>query len=110
MTILPEGYHDLPIFAALKLYFGSIQPQVGRANLKFNMYKELYSELYAQMVTDQSNLTDNVVIDREVQKQKQILIYIFRSNGCYHQSKSTLFSAARLRLNILASLTRITLR
>lgn len=46
MTVLPDGYHQLPVYKALAQHFSSSKnPQTARAQLFMGMYNELYKLL-----------------------------------------------------------------
>lgn len=58
LSLIPEPHEQLPIFEALNLYFTSTDPDVGKAQL----YGEKFKEGYMQMFTDYGSKT-NVVLD-----------------------------------------------
>lgn len=60
MSLLPEGYHELPVYEAVRVYYASIQPDVN----KFKIYDGLYKEMMLQLINDFSNKSDNPVINR----------------------------------------------
>jgi hypothetical protein len=59
MSLLPEGYHELPVYEAVKTYFSSIQPD----RVKFKLFDQMSKEMLVQLVRDFSSKTENVVIE-----------------------------------------------
>lgn len=59
MSLLPEGYTDLPVFAAIAQYFTSIQPNMFKAG----QYTQLYNDLLKQMIADQGDKSSSPVLD-----------------------------------------------
>lgn len=56
--ILPEDYQDLPLYRALYIYYNSIVPDKGRAEL----WKNLYEEGYAMLQSEYGEKTTNVAL------------------------------------------------
>ena len=58
MSVLPEEFHEVPVYGALWVYFTSIRPDPTRATL----YKDLFTEGVIDLGNDQSNKSDSPVI------------------------------------------------
>lgn len=63
MSLLPEGYHELPVYDALSYYYASIQPEPVRAK----KYTEASADLMRQLIRDFSSPTQNLVLDDGVE-------------------------------------------
>lgn len=50
MSPLPETYHELPVYDAVKTYFASIEPDYG----KFQLYDRMYKDIYQSFLNDYS--------------------------------------------------------
>lgn len=59
MSLLPEGYTELPVYDAVKTYFASIQPDP----VKFKIYDQLTKEMTQQLEMDFGGKSGNVVLD-----------------------------------------------
>ncbi len=58
MATLPEDYQDLPLYRSLEIYFTSIVPNPGNAE----MYRGLYERGYEQLNSDYGSKTTSVVL------------------------------------------------
>lgn len=58
MPILPEAYHDLPVYGAAYVYFMTVQPDVARAA----GIKKIYDDNFAQLIGDAGQKTSSPVI------------------------------------------------
>lgn len=61
MAPYPEGYHELPVYEACKIYYTSIQPNKGKAELYGGMAKDLLK----QLETDWGGHTSGVDLDSD---------------------------------------------
>lgn len=59
MSLLPEGYHELPVYDAVRTYFASVQPDQG----KFNLYNVMFKEMMAGLLVDYASQSSSVVLD-----------------------------------------------
>lgn len=59
MPILPEEFHDLPVYRGCEIYFTSIQPDVQKAGL----YKRLYQEGFARLKSEHGSKSTSPVTD-----------------------------------------------
>lgn len=59
MSLLPEGYEDLPVFDAVKQYFATVQP----ITEKFTLYDGMFKDLMKQMTNDQGDKSSSPVLD-----------------------------------------------
>lgn len=55
----PDGYHELPVYRALRIYFSTYKPD----KTKSSLYREIADALLAQLITDQSHRSINMAID-----------------------------------------------
>lgn len=56
MPLLPEAYHELPVYDAVKTYFASIEPDYG----KFQLYSQLYKQMEERLFLDYSIHTGDI--------------------------------------------------
>lgn len=75
MSVLPEDFHELPVYRAAEIYYTSVQPNTERAAL----YKAMYEEGYAQMEEMKSDTDTNPVIEETNQPIQNPNLYITAS-------------------------------
>lgn len=63
MAPYPEGYHELPVYDALRVFFTSLEPNEAKAKLYGGMYKDMLS----QLTKDWSSTSDGVVLTDDYQ-------------------------------------------
>ena len=62
MSVLPEEFHETPVYGALWVYFTSVKPEPTRAQL----YKELYTDDIRDLLKDQGSKTTSPATDSEI--------------------------------------------
>lgn len=72
MSVLPEAYQDLPVYEALEIYFTSIQPEPGRAQL----FGRKRTEMERMMIRDEGNKTQDVAIMDDGYAMKNSNLYL----------------------------------
>jgi hypothetical protein len=60
-SLLPENFHQLPVYGAAEVYFTSIKPNQNMAN----MYKGLYTQGVLQLQREHGQVTSDVKIEED---------------------------------------------
>lgn len=58
MPILPEAFHDMPVYKAVEQYYSTIEPELDRAQ----MFKMMYDERFQGLVMDSKKTTNTHLV------------------------------------------------